>query len=72
VDWPANPWVGGGYAAFMPPGVWTNFGDAIATPVGRIHWAGSEIAERWPGFFDGAVRTGETAAQVVIARGNRE
>lgn len=68
VDWPANPWVGGGYAAFMPPGVWTNFGDAIATPVGRIHWAGTEIAERWPGFFDGAVRTGEAAAAAVIGR----
>ena len=68
VDWPANPWVGGGYAAFMPPGVWTNFGDAIATPVGRIYWAGTEIAERWPGFFDGAVRTGEAAAAAVIGR----
>lgn len=66
MDWPANPWVGGGYAAFLPPGVWTNFGDAIATPVGRIHWAGTEIAERWPGFFDGAVRTGEAAAAAVI------
>jgi monoamine oxidase len=66
LDWPANPWVGGGYAAFLPPGVWTNFGDAIASPVGRIHWAGTEIAERWPGFFDGAVRTGEAAAEAVI------
>lgn len=68
LDWPANPWVGGGYAAFLPPGVWTNFGEAIATPVGRIHWAGTEIAERWPGFFDGAVRTGEAAAVAVIDR----
>lgn len=67
VDWSANQWVGGGYGAFMPPGVWTNFGDTIATPVGRIHWAGTETAERWPGFFDGAVRTGESAAEAVIA-----
>jgi monoamine oxidase len=67
VDWAANQWVGGGYAAFMPPGVWTNFGHTIATPVGRIHWAGTEIADRWPGFFDGAVRTGEAAAEAVIA-----
>jgi monoamine oxidase len=67
VDWPSEPWTGGGYAAFMPPGVWTSFGDALTTPVGRIHWAGTEMADRWAGFFEGAVRTGETAAEVVQA-----
>lgn len=65
VDWPGNPWVGGGYAAFMPPGVWTSFGEALTASVGRIHWAGTEIADRWPGFFDGAVRTGEAAADAI-------
>ncbi|BAQ64024.1 flavin monoamine oxidase family protein [Geminocystis sp. NIES-3709] len=66
VNWPGEPWVGGGYAAFMPPGVWTTFGEALTAPVGRIHWAGTEIAERWGGFFDGAVRTGESAAEEII------
>lgn len=65
VDWPSDPWTGGGYAAFMPPGVWTSFGDALTAPVGRIHWAGTEIATRWPGFFEGAVQTGEAAATVI-------
>jgi len=65
VDWPSEPWVGGGYAAFMPPGVWTSFGEALTAPVGRIHWAGSEIADRWPGFFDGAVRTAEATADAI-------
>jgi len=67
VDWPSEPWTGGGYAAFMPPGVWTSFGDALTTPVGRIHWAGTEMADRWAGFFEGAVRTGETAAELIQA-----
>ena len=62
VDWPGDPWTGGAYAAFMPPGVWTSFGEALFTPVGPIHWAGSEMADRWPGFFEGAIRTGEAAA----------
>lgn len=66
-DWPSNPWIGGGYAAFMPPGVWTSYGEALAAPVGRIYWAGTEMAERWPGFFDGAVRTGESAAAAIHA-----
>ena len=65
IDWPSQPWTGGGYAAFMPPGVWTSYGEALAAPVGRIHWAGTEMAERWPGFFDGAVRTGEAAAATI-------
>jgi monoamine oxidase len=64
-DWPSDPWTGGAYAAFMPPGVWTSFGEALTPPVGRIHWAGTEIADRWPGFFEGAVLTGEAAAAVV-------
>jgi monoamine oxidase len=65
VDWPGDPWTGGGYGAFMPPGVWTSFGEALNAPVERIYWAGSEIADRWPGFFEGAVRTGEAAAEAV-------
>lgn len=65
IDWPSNPWTGGGYAAFMPPGVWTSYGEALTAPVGRIHWAGTEMADRWPGFFDGAVRTGEAAAAAI-------
>lgn len=60
-NWSANPWVGGGYAAFMPPGVWTSFGEAIATPVGRIYWADTEI-------FDGAVRSAEAPDLAVQQR----
>jgi len=67
-DWAGDPWAGGGYSAYMPPGVWTGFGEALAAPVGRIHWAGSEIAERWGGFFEGALLTGEAAATAVLAK----
>lgn len=67
VDWPSNQWVGGGYAGFMAPGVWTSFGDAMVEPCGRIYWAGTECAERWGGFFDGAVRTGEAAAKQILS-----
>lgn len=65
VDWPSEPWTGGAYSAFMPPGVWTSLGEALTTSVGRIHWAGTEMADRWPGFFEGAVQTGETAADTL-------
>lgn len=67
VDWPAEPWTGGGYSAFMPPGVWTEFGSALTAPVGQIYWAGTEMAERWPGFFEGALLTGEAAAESILS-----
>jgi monoamine oxidase len=67
-DWPAVPFVGGAYAAWMPPGLWSRCGDAMRRPHGAVFWAGTEVAERWPGFFDGAVRSGEEAVAAVLAR----
>jgi monoamine oxidase len=67
-NWPADKWSGGAYNGFMGPGVLTNFGSALRAPVGRIYWAGTEVATRWTGFFDGAVRAGQDAATSVIAR----
>jgi len=36
-------------------------------PAGRIHWAGAECAPRWNGYMEGAVRSGEAAADTVTA-----
>src|SRR5262249_42057559 len=54
-DWSSDPWTRGCYAGFMPPGVLTDYGPALRTPVGRIHWAGTETAEVWNGYIEGAV-----------------
>jgi monoamine oxidase len=68
VNWPAQPWTGGAFTAYLPPGVWTGYGPALRPPVGRVHWAGTETASRWPGFFDGAVRSGEDVAGAILSR----
>ena len=35
-------------------------------PVGAaLHWAGTEAATRWAGYIDGAVSSGERAAEEV-------
>lgn len=65
-DWPEEPFVGGAYAAWMPPGLWSTAGEALRRPHGRVHWAGTETATRWAGFFEGAVRSGEEAAEQVL------
>jgi monoamine oxidase len=63
--WAAEAWSRGGYGAFLPPGAWTACGRALRPPVGPLHWAGAEYAERWSGYMDGAVRSGEAAAAAV-------
>jgi monoamine oxidase len=61
-NWSEEPWTRGCYVGFMPPGVWSDYGSALRTPVGRIHWAGTETSEIFNGYMDGAVRSGERAA----------
>lgn len=36
------------------------------SPAGRIHFAGTETAQRWCGYFDGAIEAGERAADEVL------
>ncbi|MEU0504493.1 FAD-dependent oxidoreductase [Nocardia sp. NPDC005998] len=66
-DWSADEWTRGCYGAFAPPNTWTEYGPALRTPVGRIHWAGAETATIWMGYMDGAIRSGERAAAEITA-----
>ena len=65
-DWAAEEWSRGCYGGRFGTGVWTGYGEALREPVGRIHWAGTETAEVWNGYMDGAVRSGERAAREVL------
>ena len=65
--WGAEDFAPGGPTAAVPPGSWTRFGPWLREPVGPIHWAGTETADQWTGFFDGAVRSGQRAAAAVSA-----
>jgi monoamine oxidase len=63
--WSEEPYTGGCYGGFFPPGVWTSFGSALRAPIGDLHWAGTETATIWNGYMDGAVQSGERAAQEI-------
>jgi monoamine oxidase len=65
--WAEDPWSGGCYGAFMPPGVWTELGPALREPCGLVHWAGTETATVWSGYIDGAISSGERAAAEVAS-----
>ncbi|WHX98224.1 flavin monoamine oxidase family protein [Neobacillus sp. DY30] len=67
-DWSADPWARGGYAGHFPPGVLSQFGEALTKPIGPIHWAGSETATEWRLYMEGALEAGERAAIEVIKK----
>jgi monoamine oxidase len=60
--WGTEEFAPGGPTAAVPPGSWTAYGPWLRKPVGGIHWAGTETADEWTGFLDGAVRSGKRAA----------
>jgi monoamine oxidase len=66
-DWSAEPFTRGCYGAHLPPGALTVYGPALRRPIGPLHWAGTETAERWGGYIDGAIESGRRAADEVLA-----
>lgn len=60
-DWATDPYSTGCITP-LTPGILSKSGPALRKPTGRIHWAGTETAEAWCGFMDGAVRSGERVA----------
>jgi monoamine oxidase len=67
MDWSAEKWTTGCVSP-VGPRLLTRFGLALREPVGRIHWAGTETAEVWTGYMEGAVRSGERVAEEVLAK----
>jgi len=65
-NWSEEPWNRGCPVAVLGPGTLVDFGSALRTPVGRVHWAGTETSTYWNGYMDGAVRSGERAAAEVL------
>jgi monoamine oxidase len=65
LDWQQEKWSGGCYGTLFGANVWTRYGHALRTPVGPIHWAGTETATVWAGYMDGAIRSGERVAAEV-------
>ncbi|KRC54699.1 MULTISPECIES: flavin monoamine oxidase family protein [unclassified Nocardioides] len=66
-DWNAEEFTRGCYGGRLAAGAWTAYGHALAAPVGRIHWAGAETATVWNGYMDGAISSGQRAAEEILA-----
>ena len=64
--WDNEEWSRGGPVAFAPPRVLTQYGQALTTPFEGIHFAGTESANYWVGYMDGAIRSGERVAKEIL------
>jgi monoamine oxidase len=58
--WQKEQWIGGAYA-FYRPGQWFTIRPILQRPHGRVLFAGEHLAED-QGFMEGAIKTGEAAA----------
>lgn len=65
-DWCKDEWTQGCYTGLMPAGMLSQYGKTLRQPCQRIHWAGTETATEWMGYFDGAIQAGERAAAEVL------
>ncbi|SDH21525.1 monoamine oxidase [Rhodococcus triatomae] len=71
-SWHLDEYVGGGYLALPVAGTTEGFLPVDSTPVGDIHWAGTETAADHAGYFEGAVESGVRVAAEVAAALARE
>lgn len=65
-SWHLDENAGGGYIALPLPGTTEGLVPAASTPLGDIHWAGTESADDHPGYLEGAIQTGIRAAAEVF------
>ncbi len=65
-DWIAEEYSKGCYVGIMPPGILSQTAEALRKPVNRIHFAGTETATKWVGYFDGAIEAGLRAAEEIL------
>jgi monoamine oxidase len=66
-NWSDEQWTRGCPVGIPTLGTLLAYGSKMTEPVGPIHWAGTETANYWNGYMDGAVRSGERAAGEVLA-----
>ncbi len=62
--WQYDPWVHGAYAMYRP-GQWFRVRPLLEQPHGKVLFAGEHLGD-WQGFMEGAVSTGEIAANHLL------
>ncbi|MBB2890976.1 flavin monoamine oxidase family protein [Flexivirga oryzae] len=63
--WNTDSFARGGPNPVVGPYATTRYGSVLTEPHGRVHWAGTETAGEWTGSMNGAVLSGQRAADNV-------
>lgn len=69
-DWGRDEFSQGG-APFLRPGQLSTKMSQLQQPDGRLLFAGSDLANGWNGFIDGAIESGITAGRIAVRLVNR-
>ncbi|MGG5316503.1 flavin monoamine oxidase family protein [Enterococcus sp. AZ072] len=67
-DWNEEPFTNGCFSGHFTPGGFIKYGEFLQSEVEGIHFAGTETATIWNGYFEGAVRSGEREAEKILAK----
>lgn len=65
-EWFKDQWAQGCPCPATPPGVMSEFGHALRTTHGNVHFVGTETGIKWKGYMEGAIESGERGAAEVI------
>jgi monoamine oxidase len=65
-SWQRDPYTQGAYAIYRP-GQWFTLRPILQRPHGKVLFAGEHLAD-WQGFMEGAVVTGEEAANMLLGK----
>lgn len=66
MNWSTQVWTRSCYGGYLAPGALVHYRQAVREPVGPLHFAGTETSSAWPGFIEGAIRSGERAAKELL------
>jgi monoamine oxidase len=66
-DWLTEPYVGGGYSCYAPPGVMTAGYESLRDPLGPIHFACTETGRIYNGYVEGALESAERVVGEILS-----
>lgn len=65
-DWTKDEWSGGCYFAVPKIGFLSRMENEFKRPSGRIFWAGTETADEWIGYMEGALQSAERVSGEIL------
>jgi monoamine oxidase len=66
--WVNHPWSGGGYNSFVKYGGKPNAAEILRNYNTNLLFAGSEISAEFPGYMEGGIRSGYSAAKQILSK----